>query len=221
MEPPTAAEVAAPIILLRLPLLRAAHRPGAGGQRKPLPASQGQLPSQAKVFTMPPAARPMEAELILPPAIDAPAPEPVAELRWGDPRGAKGPASSGPGGPAGIGNERGRSVGNDGGPGDGSASPRVPVYWISGEVSAPKLIHKMDPEYSEEARKAKVQGTVRMEIAVGEDGRVGEIRVTGPLGLGQDERAVEAVRRWRFRPGMRMGRPVPVRATVEVNFRLL
>jgi len=79
----------------------------------------------------------------------------------------------------------------------------------------------VEPEYSDEARKAKYSGTVLLSIVVDERGIPRDIRVVRPLGLGLDEKAIEAVRHWRFRPGMKNGRPVNVRATVEVSFRLL
>ena len=88
-------------------------------------------------------------------------------------------------------------------------------------VSAPALLYKVDPEYSEEARKAKWQGTVLLSLIVDESGRAVSIKVTKPLGLGLDQKAVEAVQKWRFKPGMKDGKAVPVIASVEVSFRLL
>jgi TonB family protein len=78
-----------------------------------------------------------------------------------------------------------------------------------------------DPTYSEEARKAKYQGVVSLWIVVDSQGNVTDARVVKPLGLGLDEKAVETVRTWRFKPAMRNGAPVPVRVGVEVFFRLL
>ena len=95
------------------------------------------------------------------------------------------------------------------------------VYRIGGGVSDPVPIFKPEPEYSEEARKAKFQGAVLLAIVIDEQGRTRDIRVLRPLGLGLDEKAIEAVTKWRFRPSMKDGRPVPVMANVEVNFRLL
>jgi len=92
---------------------------------------------------------------------------------------------------------------------------------VGGGVSSPGVIFKVEPEYSEEARKAKFQGTVLLSIVVDEKGLPRDIKVVRSIGLGLDEKAIEAVQKWRFRPGMRNGKPVPVFATVEVNFRLL
>ncbi len=95
------------------------------------------------------------------------------------------------------------------------------VYRIGGGVSAPALLFKVEPEYSEEARKAKFQGTVVLYVVVDEKGQPRDLKVVRPLGLGLDEKAIEAVQKWRFRPGQLNGKPVSVAATIEVNFRLL
>jgi TonB family protein len=91
---------------------------------------------------------------------------------------------------------------------------------VGGGVSDPIAIYKPDPAYSEEARKAKYQGTVVLYIIIDAKGDVTECRVVKPLGLGLDEKAVETVRTWKFKPAMRNGTPVPVRVMVEVSFRL-
>ena len=83
------------------------------------------------------------------------------------------------------------------------------------------LVWKVDPDYSEPARRAKIQGTVLLRVEIGKDGQVGDMRVDQGIGLGLDEKAMEAVRRWKFRPGMRNGRAVATIAVVEVHFRLL
>jgi TonB family protein len=97
----------------------------------------------------------------------------------------------------------------------------VGPFRIGGGVSAPEPIYKVEPDYSEEAREAKFQGKVILEIVVDETGKVTNVRVIRPPGMGLDEKAVEAVAKWRFRPGHKDGKPVPVMANVEVNFRLL
>ena len=94
------------------------------------------------------------------------------------------------------------------------------VFRIGGDVSAPRLTYKVEPEYSEEALKAKHEGTVVLAIQVGEDGRAHNIRVIRSLGLGLDEKAIGAVQQWKFVPGKKDGIPVKVSANVEVNFRL-
>jgi periplasmic protein TonB len=92
---------------------------------------------------------------------------------------------------------------------------------IGGGVSAPSMLSKVEPEYSEEARKAKWQGSVVHSVIVDEFGHPKNIRVLRSLGLGLDQKAIEAVSQWRFKPGLKVSKPVPVIATIEVNFRLL
>jgi TonB family protein len=103
-----------------------------------------------------------------------------------------------------------------------AAAPLAPgVYRIGGGVSAPVPTLRIDPEYSEEARKAKWQGAVLLQVTVNESGVPQDIKVVRPLGMGLDQKAIEAVQQWRFKPGLKDGNPVPVSANIEVNFRLL
>jgi TonB family protein len=88
-------------------------------------------------------------------------------------------------------------------------------------MAAPTLLSSTQPEYSELARIALLQGTVRISVEIGTDGLAHNAQVVSGLGMGLDETAVEAVQHWVFKPGMKDGQPVPVAASVEVNFRLL
>ena len=90
-----------------------------------------------------------------------------------------------------------------------------------GGASEPKLIYAPDPEFSEEARKAKYQGSVLIHVIIDANGTPQDLKVTKALGLGLDEKAIQAVQTWRFKPGLKDGKPVNVEATVEVTFRLL
>ena len=94
------------------------------------------------------------------------------------------------------------------------------VFKVGGGVSPPMLIHKVDPEYTELARAANYQGVVVLYVDIGPDGTASNFRVVRSLGLGLDEKAIEAVKQWKFRPGQKDGQPVTVAATIEVNFRL-
>ncbi|HEX4595329.1 MAG TPA: energy transducer TonB [Bryobacteraceae bacterium] len=89
------------------------------------------------------------------------------------------------------------------------------------KITPPQLIYKVEPEFSEEARKAKYQGVVVLAIEVDASGHPRNLRVLEQLGLGLDEKAIEAVSQWRFRPGYQDGRPVVTSATVQVSFRLM
>jgi len=88
-------------------------------------------------------------------------------------------------------------------------------------MSAPMLIHKVEPQYTEEARLAKYQGTVVVSTVIGTDGAAQSMRVIRGLGLGLDEQALKAIAQWKFKPAAKEGEPIPVQATIEVNFRLL
>jgi TonB family protein len=103
----------------------------------------------------------------------------------------------------------------------GSGTPGISSNPLGGKITPPVLIHKEDPEFSEPARKAKYQGTVLLAIDIDTSGRARNVRVVRGLGLGLDEKAIEAVSRWLFRPAAQDGKPVVTTATVEVNFRLL
>jgi TonB family protein len=85
----------------------------------------------------------------------------------------------------------------------------------------PKVIHKVEPEYTEEARKANLQGTVVLTTFISIDGVPEGIKVVRALGGGLDEKAIECLRQWRFRPAMNHDEPVVTMITVEMNFRLL
>jgi len=202
---------------------------GGGGDHSPTPASKGKLPKIAPRQFVPPSAvvnnpnpkLTMEPTIVVQP--DAQLPQ-ITANNYGLPTGVPGPPSNGTGSGGGIGSGRGGGVGSgDGvgfGPGSGAGTGGG-VYRIGGGVSAPVPIFKPEPEYSEEARKAKFQGAVILSIVILPDGSTTNIRVTRPLGLGLDEKAIEAVRKWKFRPSMKDGKAVAVSANVEVNFRLL
>jgi TonB family protein len=102
-----------------------------------------------------------------------------------------------------------------------TAEPPDGVYPIGGGVTPPRLLSKVEPKYTEEARAARHQGTTVLSVVIGPDGFVRESKIVRSLGMGLDEKAIEAVRQWRFTPGQKNGRDVAVRASIEVNFRLL
>jgi len=120
---------------------------------------------------------------------------------------------------------RSQSASNEASGTHDSATPNAGVqsgvFKIGGDVSQPQLLKKVEPSYSELARVAQFQGSVALSIVVGTDGVPTNIQVAKPLGFGLDEKAVEAVSQWQFKPGTKAGQAVPVFAIVEVNFRLL
>jgi TonB family protein len=89
-----------------------------------------------------------------------------------------------------------------------------------GGISAPKVVFSPDPEYSEEARKAKLQGVCVLSIIVDPQGKPEDIKVARSLGMGLDEKAIEAVKRWKFKPAMKDGKPVAVAVNIQMVFRL-
>jgi TonB family protein len=228
-----------PIAVMR-PMLLAARdlvflppapdRGGGGGQNQLAPPQLGPLPRPApRVFTPPVVEiRDLDSKLPIEPTILAPSDTvmPMVNVeQWGDPAGIFGTRSGGPGTNGGIGTGTSGGDGPGHGPGSGPGSnggiggPDIEAG--RGVFTAPVLLVKTEPAYSEEARKGKVQGTVILLIEIDSNGRPRDIRVRRPLGFGLEERAVEAVGRWRFRPAYRNGKPVPCSAEVEVNFRLL
>jgi TonB family protein len=100
-------------------------------------------------------------------------------------------------------------------------APGPGVYRVGGGVSAPQILERFEPSYTEEARAARIQGSVLLYVEVQADGTAGQIKVLRSLDVGLDQKAVEAVGTWKFKPGMKDGQPVSVQATIEVNFRLL
>jgi protein TonB len=125
--------------------------------------------------------------------------------------------SGGPGGPRGMGSGTGTSIGEGVG-NDGSING---AFTAGHGVSMPVPVHKVEPEYSERARKAKMSGVVLVACVVGADGLPRELQVMRSLGMGLDEKAVDAVSKWRFKPGTRAGHAVAVKAVIEVSFRIL
>jgi TonB family protein len=199
---------------------------GGGGVRELLDTSKGKLPKIApRQFTPPRVDSLINPKLPMTPTITADQPLPSLQANnYGDPLSKLGMASNGIGSAGGIGAGSGGGVGAGKGPGVGpgsSAGFGGGAYRIGGGVSAPVPIYQPEPEYSEEARKAKWQGSVLLSLIVDESGKAVNIKVAKSLGLGLDEKAIQAVEKWKFKPGMKDGKPVPVIASVEVNFRLL
>ena len=100
------------------------------------------------------------------------------------------------------------------------ATARDAALHVGNGVSVPVVLYKVDPQYSEEARKAELEGTVLLKFVVDTSGHARNVGVVRSLGLGLDEKAVEAVNAWKFRPGSKDGQLVAVMATIEMNFRL-
>jgi periplasmic protein TonB len=203
---------------------------GGGGDRDKIEAPQGKLPKLAMEQITPPAmvVRNDNPKLEVEPTVVIPPQVKMANNNlpnFGNPKAAipAGPPSNGTGSGAGIGSGSGGGIGQGTGPGLGEGrggGVGGGVFRVGGGVSAPRALDTPDPEYSEEARKAKYQGVVVLWLIVDQSGKPRDIKVSRSLGMGLDQKAVEAVRGWKFEPAMKDGKPVAVQINVEVNFRL-
>lgn len=206
-----------------LPLIFSGHNGGGGGNFDPVPASRG-TPPRASLETqiVPPTVvvpkemprLPIEQTVVVAPDIKFPQGGPI-----GDPRSSFSRPSDGPGGPDGVGTGCCDGIGDNFGPHVGSGPPGIYPAGRMG-VTVPEVIFSPEPSFSEEARKAKAQGIVLLMVAVGKDGHPYDIRVAQSLGMGLDEKAIEAVNRWRFRAATLNGQPVATRIAVQVDFHL-
>jgi protein TonB len=193
---------------------------GGGGQRGPTPVSKGQLPKFAKIQITPPKAPPMEQ-----PKIQMPSPtiEVQQNLKmannnmpnFGDPNSPLNGVSMGNGSGSGIGSGRGSGLGPGSGGNYGGG-----VMHVGGGVSAPVPIYEVEPEFSEEARKAKFMGVVTVNLIVDAKGLPQNVHILRGVGMGLDEKAVDAVKQYRFKPAMMGGKAVAVEVNVEVNFQI-
>jgi periplasmic protein TonB len=193
---------------------------GGGGQRGPTPVTKGHLPKFAETQITPPKAPPLEEPKVK-------MPDPTIEVQTNLKMANNTMPNIGmPSSPL-IGNSMGN--GNGSGLGSGSGSGLGPgsggnygggLRKIGGGVSSPVVIYQITPEFSEEARRTKFQGIVDVDIIVDQHGLPQNVRPMRLLGMGLDEKAVEAVRQYRFKPAMEDGKPVPVEMIVRVTFEI-
>ncbi len=207
-----------------LPLVFSGHNGGGGGNHDPLPASHGNLPKASLdpqitpptvILPKEPPKLPLEETVVVAPEIRLPQGGQI-----GDPMAQSSRVlSNGTGGPGGIGPGCCDGVGPSNGPGFGRGPAGIYPAGKMG-VTVPQVIFNPEPSFSDQARKAKAQGIVMLLLVVGKDGRPYDIRVGQSLGMGLDEKAIEAVNRWRFRPATLNGQPVATQIAVQVDFRL-
>jgi periplasmic protein TonB len=202
---------------------------GGGGDRSLVQAPKGHLPKTTLDEQITPPAvvvRNDHPKLAVEPTITV---QPTVKMNnalpnLGDPKSSViGPASNGTGSGGGIGAGVGGGVGIGSGSGLGNGrggNTGGGIKRIGNGVSAPEVISKVEPEFSEEARKAKYQGTVLVQAIIDQSGRVISPHVVRSLGMGLDDKALEAVRQWKFKPAMENGVPVKVQINIEVAFNL-
>lgn len=202
---------------------------GGGGEHEKIEAPKGRLPKAAPQQITPPTmvVRNEHPKLAVEPTVVAPPQIQMAAAmpNIGNPAAPTMPtvASNGTGSGAGIGSGSGGGVGKGAGPGVGEGhggGVGGGAYRVGGSVLAPRALATPDPEYTEQAREAKLQGMCVLRLIVGADGRPRDIHVVRSLGMGLDEKAIAAVSQWAFAPATKDGQPVPVQISVQVSFRL-
>jgi TonB family protein len=209
-----------------MPVAKVEGGGGGGGERKPTPPIKAKLPKPAPHVQLLPAqiARLQSPKLAVEPSsqvnmqvatnlpnIGMPDAPQVALASQGS--GLHSGFGAGMGGGIGIGHGNGNGMGGGGGYGGGLMS-------VGGGVSAPQVIHAVDPQFTDEARNANLQGTVAIQLVVDSQGNPQAAQVVRHLGMGLDQKAIEAVRQYKFRPAMYQGHPVSVQLVIEVDFRL-
>ena len=183
---------------------------GGGGQPK------AKTPPPKPKVVEPPVVATQRLPIVEPPAI-APEPEPrvIADAAPASPSMADGNAPQ-----AGLGNtdSPGSGAGQDRGPGPGGTDP----YNVGNGVTSPIPLRRPSPSYTAEAMRARLQGVVVLNCVVQPNGMCSDIRVARSLDnvFGLDQQAIASAREWRFRPGMRLGQPVPVLVTLEITFNI-
>jgi periplasmic protein TonB len=203
---------------------------GGGGDRSVIEANKGKLPERVKDPITPPQPQTIEHPKLPEPAAinvqpniqlpDNPNMPMIGMHSSANVQMASAGTGSGAGMGTGSGGGLGSGSGNGYGPGSGGNTGGG-LYQIGGGVSAPQLIHSVEAEFSDEARRAKYQGVCLVSLIVDAQGNPQNIRVVRALGMGLDEKAIEAIRQYKFKPAMKDGKtPVPVPITIEVDFRL-
>jgi periplasmic protein TonB len=204
-----------------IPVERAIRKPVPEPPARPKPTPPPVVqPVERPVEPPPPVAKPDPVPPVVAPVVSSPA-EPrtqIGSLETTAPPSTSQGSGNGGGAGSGGGTGTGEGTGPGIGPGSGGGTGGGPYRPGSGIV-APELTREVKPDYTEEARRRNITGEVVLEIVVRADGRVGTVRVLHGLGAGLDERAVDAVRQWRFNPARRLGTPVDVLVEVAVEFR--
>lgn len=192
---------------------------GGGGQHDLGPVTQGHLPKLAQTQIVPPKAPPtIPPKLAVEPTVVVQPDLKLADNKMPDlgaPNSNLKGFSMGNGNGTGIGSGDGSGIGPGSGGNIGGG-----VYQVGGSVRPPVAIFTPDPEFSEEARKAKFSGNVVVSLIVDANGKPRNVHALRGVGMGLDEKAVEAVQQYKFKPALKDGKPVAVYLNVEVNFQI-
>jgi len=228
------------------PSPKQAHGGGGGGNRDPLPPQQGKLPPPSNIQAAIPTAPPIHVQALPVAGMDID-PGLWADLKapmFGDPKSKSTAESKGPGEGEGIGTNKGLGIGDGSGPGYGQGEDGnmggekrdvgccgsgggkgLPgglrgIYRVSEVDQKARLLSKPEPQYTEEARKSQLSGTVVLRAIFSSSGQVVQIRAVHPLPFGLTERAIAAARQIQFVPALKGGQPVSVSMQLEYNFNL-
>ncbi|WP_263367155.1 energy transducer TonB [Edaphobacter bradus] len=205
--------------VLRIVAKAAQQMGGGGGQHGETPVSKGRLPKLEQEQIVPP----MQPPKIAPKIAIEPSVVVQKDLKLADNMLPNLGLPNSPIVGASMGDGRGTGIGPGDGPGIGpgtGGNTGGGLRHVGGSVTAPEVLYLVEPEFSEEARKAKVSGDVSVYLWVDEHGKPTHVRVVHGMGLGLDERAIEAVKQYRFKPAMENGKPVTVEMYVVVNFQI-
>jgi TonB family protein len=231
--PPQHVALVTPVIVppyippVTLPAPQSMGGGGGGGLHQPIEANKGHLPPVAKTLINPPELQVDHPKLAVVPAVVMPQQVKIPDNSMPNlgmtqstqvvmkSQGSGSGSGFGQGGGGGIGAGNGGGIGSGtvGGYGGG-------VMTVGGGVTAPVVIHKVEPEFTDEARRTKYQGVATIGLIVDAQGNPEGIHVVHPLGMGLDQKAVEAVRQYKFKPAMFQGHAVPVQLVIEVSFHM-
>ncbi len=200
---------------------------GGGGFHQPIEANKGHLPPVEKAPINPPELQVDHPKLAVAPAVVMPQQIKLPDNSMpnlGIPQSTQVEMKSqGSGSGSGFGQGGGGGIGAGDGGGIGSGTVGGyggGVMKVGGGVTAPVVIHRVVPEFTDEARRVKFQGVASIGLIVDAQGNPEDVHVVHPLGMGLDQKAVEAVRQYKFKPAMFQGHPVPVQLVIEVDFHM-
>ena len=210
---------------MMLPVARLAGGGGGGGARQKVEVVKAEPPTIVRLQTMAPRVITVDQpKLAIEPSMQVKMPDsndlPALGMAYSKQislasqgRGSGSGIGQGLGGGIGAGHGSGTGPGSGGGYGGGLMN-------VGGGVAAPEVLHSVEPEFTEDARRANFQGSVSIRLIVDSQGNPQNVQLVHPLGMGLDQKAIEAVRQYKFKPAMYQGHPVSVQIIIEMSFHL-